>query len=164
MFMMDVVTVKSKMVLLVKFGYAFVFYINFEGIIMNYLWWGIMSQSAWRSCLCIWRSGMCIWRSSMCQLSIEHQGVGPLIIYYYAFVYQSLCCCMQCQPKSCSRSYMHFCVPWILDDFSNDPCTGTTNDFDCCWHWLSICVGKCSIARPWFSQGLVGSKTLPLHL
>ena len=33
-----------------------------------------------------------------------------------------------------SRSYMHFCVPWILDEFSSDPCTGTTNDFDCCLH------------------------------
>ena len=31
--------------------------------------------------------------------------------------------------KSCSRSYVHFCVPWILDGFSNDPCTGTTSDF-----------------------------------
>ena len=67
-------------------------------------------------------------------------------------------------PKSCSRSYMHFGVPWILDGFSNDPCTGTTNDCDCCLHWLSSHVGKCSIARPWFSQGLVGWGSLPSHL
>ena len=75
------------------------------------------------------------------------------------------------KPKSCSRSYVHFCVPWILGDLSKDPRTGTANDFDCCLHWLSIHVGKCLIARPWFSWGLVGwgachhicRGVLPLH-
>ena len=38
------------------------------------------------------------------------------------------------KPKSCSRSYVHFCVPWILGDLSNDPGTGTANDFHCCLH------------------------------
>ena len=52
------------------------------------------------------------------------------------------------KPKSCRRSYVHFCVPWILGDLSNDPGTGTANDFDCCLHRLSNHVGKCSIARP----------------
>ena len=36
--------------------------------------------------------------------------------------------------KSCSRSYVHFCVPWIWGDLSNDPGTGTANDFDYCLH------------------------------
>ena len=52
------------------------------------------------------------------------------------------------KPKSCSRRYVHFCIPWILGDLSNDPLTGTVNDFDCCLHRLSDHVGKCSIARP----------------
>ena len=33
-------------------------------------------------------------------------------------------------PKPGNRSYIHFCVPWILDEFSSEPCIGTTNDFD----------------------------------
>ena len=108
----------------------------------------------------------------MYHLYIVHQRVScldvqlGLIGYCHSIIinHRSIGCCMWCDPHSCSRSYVHFCVPWILDEFSNDPCTGTTNDFNCCLHWLSIHVGKCSIARPWFSQGLVGGKTLSLHL
>ena len=158
---MDVVPVNiSKVVLLAKFSYVVVFYINFwrhhhELPLRRY-----NESISMKICLCVWRSGTC-------QPSIEHQRVGSFISYCYAFIYQSLCCCcccMQCQPKSCSRSYVYFCVPWILDAFSNDPCARTTSDFDCCLHWLSIHVGKCSIARPWFSWGLVGGKTSPSHL
>ena len=68
------------------------------------------------------------------------------------------------EPKSCDRSYVHSCIPWILDDLPNDPWIGTANDFNCSLPWLSIHVGKCSIARPWFLQGLVGWVALPLHL
>ena len=68
------------------------------------------------------------------------------------------------EPKSCDRSYVHSCIPWILEDLSNDPWIGTANDFDCSLLWLSVHVGKCSIGRPWFSWGLVGLVSLPLHL
>ena len=107
-----------------------------------------------------------VWRSDACCLSIDHQRVGSLKSYCHSFIYQTLLVLLftWCQPKSCSRSYMHFCVPWILDEVSNDPCTGNTNEFDCCLHQLSVHVGKCSIARPWFSWGHVGGKTLLSHL
>ena len=65
---------------------------------------------------------------------------------------------------SLTTEVMHYCIPWILEKLSNDPGAGTTNYFDCCLHQLSINVGKCFIARPWFSWGLVGDKTLPSHL
>ena len=52
------------------------------------------------------------------------------------------------KPKSCNRGYVHFCVPWILGDLCNDAGTGTANDFNCCLHQPSSCVGKHSIARP----------------
>ena len=105
---------------------------------------GKMSQALWRS--------VCVWRPGACQPSIEHQRVRSLISYCYAFFYfysilNLLLVICGVNPKSCSRSYVHFCVPWILDDFSNDPCTGTTSDFDCCLHWLSGCVGKCCYSQ-----------------
>ena len=76
----------------------------------------------------------------MCHLYIVHQRVSCLdaqlgLIGYCCSIiisHQSIGYCMGCDPKSCSRCYMHFCGPWILNEFSNDPCTGTTNDFDCC--------------------------------
>ena len=53
-----------------------------------------------------------------------------------------LCMCLFCfipicyamcdvKPKSCDRSYVYSCIPWILEDFPNDPRVGTANDFDC---------------------------------
>ena len=35
------------------------------------------------------------------------------------------------KPKSCNRGYVHSCIPWILEDFTNDPWAGTANDFNC---------------------------------
>ena len=67
---------------------------------------------------------------------------------------------MWCGPKSYNRYYVHFCVPWILEVISNDPCAGTTNDCICCLHQLSVHVGTHSI----FSQGLVGGWALLSHL
>ena len=75
-------------------------------------------------------------------------GCKPAIVVQLSINHQFHGFCMWYDPKSGNRSYIHFCVPWILDEFSNDPCTGTTNDFDCCLHQLSVCVGKHSIARP----------------
>ena len=115
-----VVTAKSKMVLLMKIWVYWHFYTRCEGIIVNCTWRGKMSQSSWRS--------VCVWRSCMCQPSIEHQRVRLLISYCYAFFYfcsiLKLSAIHGVKPKSCSRSYVHFGVPWILDYFSNDPCTG----------------------------------------
>ena len=45
--------------------YVAVFILVLEGIIVNCIWWGKMSQSSWRS--------VCVWRSGACQPSIEHQ-------------------------------------------------------------------------------------------
>ena len=89
----------------------------------------------------------------MCQSSIEHQRVRLLISYCYEF----FCVCSilnllllyAALNLSLAAEVMYISVsPGFLDDFSNDPCTGTTNDFDCCLHQLSGCVGKHSIARP----------------
>ena len=116
-----------------------------------------MSQSSWRS--------VCVWRSGTCQSSIEHQRVMSLISYCYAFVYQSLILLLLLYVVpilSLAAEVMCISVSpgfWMV--FSNDPCTGTTNDCDCCLHQLSGHVGKCSITRPWFSQGLVGWGSLP---
>ena len=42
---------------------------------------------------------------------------------------------------------------------------GTALDWICCFCWLSICVGSCSICRSWFSQGLtIVCPALPSHL
>ena len=82
----------------------------------------------------------------------------------HQLINQSIGYCMWCDPKSYSRYYVHFCVPWILEVFTNDPCAATTNDCVCCLHQLSICVGICSICWPWFSWGLVGCGALPSHL
>ena len=35
---------------------------------------------------------------------------------------------MWCEPTSYSTDYVRFCVPWILEVFTNNPCAGTTND------------------------------------
>ena len=93
-----------------------------------------------------------------------YEGIKWLLSFKEIINHQSIGCCMWCDPKSYNRSYMHFSVPWILALSSNDPCAGTTNDCDCYLHWPSVCVGICSICRPWFSQSLVGCKALPLHL
>ena len=117
---------------------------------------------------CDWRYTLClkIWHMPVIQFTskgrvIDQLLLCSLLIFFNPQFVDVLC---NVKLKSCSRSYVHFCVPWILDDFSNDPWTGTTNDFDCCLHRLSSHVGKCSIARPWFSQGLLGWGSLPLHL
>ena len=93
-----------------------------------------------------------LWR---CQLAIviqrflNHQSVGY---------------CMWCKPKSYHRGYMPFCIPWILEVFTNDLYAGTTNGCICCLHQLSIHVGICFICRPWFSWGFIGCEILPSYL
>ena len=91
--------------------------------------------------------------------------VNQLLLFNLLFCsFQSVGVIHNVKPKSCNRSYVHSCIPQILGHLPNDPWTGTANDFDFCLQWLSVHVGKCSIARPWFSWGLVGWHTLPLHL
>ena len=122
-----------------------------------------MRWSSWRCIPCL-KVSLKRWHMSASAIYIKE--VRSLISY---------CCAIFCsctilnfvnvvcdvKPKSCSRSYVYFCIPWILGDLSNDPRTGTANDFDCCLHWLSIHVGKHPIARPWFLWGLVG--WVPCH-
>ena len=84
-----------------------------------------------------------------------YEGVNWLLSFKKFINYQSIGYYMWCDPKSYNRSYVHFCVPRILEVFTNDPCTGTTNDCICCLHQLSIHVGVCPICRPWFSRVLI---------
>ena len=112
------------------------------------------------------------WVCAICVLFFK----GEQVLLFYNCVkwllpsraHQSINSCWGCNiwsnPKSYNRYYVHFCVPWILEVDSNDPHAGTTNDCICCFSWLSICVGTWSICKSWFSQGLVGCLTLPLHL
>ena len=53
------------MVLLMKIWILLMFYTGFEGIIVNCTWWGKMSQSLWRSILClkIWCVPVIYWTS-----------------------------------------------------------------------------------------------------
>ena len=114
-----------------------------------------------------------LWWVGACHLCIVLQrewslwccgGVNWLLSFKGFLNHQSLGYCMWCKPKSYNRGYVHFCVPWILDIFANDPCAGTTNNYICCLHQLSICVGICSICRPWFLWGPAGCEALPLYL
>ena len=91
-------------------------------------------------------------------------GVNPLLLFNHSSIVNPFGCCIWCDPKSYNRSYVHFCVAWILEEFPSDPIAGITNDFDCCLHQFSVHVGKCSIARPWFSWGLLGCNALLSHL
>ena len=84
---------------------------------------------------------MCVLVHAICGVDIKGWGdyeVEYVIISYYQSIksvkHQSHGCCMWCDPKSYNRSYVHYCVPWTLEKLSNDPGTGTTNDFDCCLH------------------------------
>ena len=114
----------------------------------------------------LWWAGMChLWVVLQRELSLwYYEGVNWLLSFKGFLNHQSVGYCMWCKPKSYNRDYMHFCVPWILEVFTNDPCVGTTNDCICCLHQLSVCVDICSICRPWFSQGLIGCEVLPSHL
>ena len=55
-------------------------------------------------------------------------GVNWLLSLKGFINHQSIGYCMWCKPRSYNRGYVHFCVPWILEVFTNDPCAGTTND------------------------------------
>ena len=74
--------------------------------------------------------------------------VNQLMSFKGFLNHQSLGYCMWCKCKSYNRGYVQFCVPWILEVFTNDPCAGTTNDCICCLHQLSIHVGIHCICRP----------------
>ena len=139
-----------------------VYILMFKSIIVKQFWVFLMIQLLSRCVsfdichLCIMNQrGKLIW----CWI-----GVNWLIVFQSFINHQSIWALYRCNPKSYNRSYVHFCVPCILEEFSNDPCAGTTNDFDCCLHWLSVCVDKCSVARPWFLWGLVGSNAMLSHL
>ena len=87
----------------------------------------------------------------MCQLSIEHQR-GKVIDQLFLCIHLSILnfVVVVCGVNlSLEAEVMCISVSTgFLESFSNDPCTGITNDFDCCLHQLSVHVGKCSIARP----------------
>ena len=135
-------------------------YTGFEGINVNGTWWGKMRWSLWRCSPCL---KMCLvsedamhvsWSNSHQRGKVINQLLLCILLFCTILNFVDVVC--DVKPKSCSRSYVHFCISWILGDLSNDPWTGTANNFDCCLHWLSNHVGKCPIARPWFSWGLVG--------
>ena len=114
-----------------------------------------------------------LWLVGACHLCIVLQkewslwsygSVNWLLSFKGFLNHQSLGFCMWCEPKSYNRGYIHFCVPWIFEVFTNDPCAGTTNDCVCCLHHLSVHVGICSICRLWFSWGLASCEALLLHL
>ena len=114
-----------------------------------------------------------LWWVGACHLCIGLQkkwslwcfeGDNQLLSFKGVINHQSIGDLMWCDPKSYNRSYVHFCVPWILEVFTNDSFAGTTNDCICCLHPLSIGVGICSICRPWILWGLVGCEALPSHL
>ena len=118
---------------------------------MHVLWW----KGACHLCIVLQKEGS-LWcyklLSGYCH-SMVHQSISQSIGYF-----------MWHDPKSYNRYYIHFCVLCILEVFTIDPCAGTTNDHICCLHQLSVCVGICSVHRPWFSLGLVGCEALPSHL
>ena len=60
-------TSNYKIVLLTKSWILPMFYTWFEGIIVNCTWWGKMSQSSWRSVLClkIWHMPVIYWTSKV---------------------------------------------------------------------------------------------------
>ena len=60
-----------------------------------------------------------------------YEGVKWLLSFSGTSIKQCIGYCMWCDPKSYSRYYVHFCVPWILEVFTNDPCAGATNDCIC---------------------------------
>ena len=142
-----------------------VYIVNCESIIVKYFRWFLMIQTAMKMCV--------LWWVGACHLCIVLQkewslwcfeGFNQLLSFKGVINHQSIGYCMRCDPKSYNRSYVHFCVPWILEVFTNDPCAGTTNDCISCLHQLSIHVGICSLCKLWFSQGLVGCEAFPLHL
>ena len=103
-----------------------------KSIIVKQFRWFLMIQLPSRCML--FEGYMCV----ICVLfikGIRYCDVGMVLIgYYHSNIYQSIGYCIWCNPKSYNRSYVHFCVPWILEEFSNDPDAGTTNDFNCCLH------------------------------
>ena len=136
-----------------------------ESIFVKYFRWFLMIQLLSRN---VYFGG---WACVICVFCFKRNGhfdaMEVSIGYCHSKSYvnhQPIGYCMWCKPKSYNRGYMHFCVPWILEVFTNDPCSGTTNDCICCLHCLSICVGICSIHRSWFKQCLIGCEALPLHL
>ena len=136
-----------------------------ESIIVKDFRWFLMVQTAIKMCVPWWvgTCHLCI----VLQRNGHRDAMGVLISYCYSkrvINHQFIGYCMWWNPKSYNRSYMHFCVPWILEVFTCDPCAGTTNDCICCLHQLSLYVGICSICRPWFLWGLVGCEALLSHL
>ena len=136
-----------------------------KSIIVKCFRWFLMIQTAIKTCD--------LWWMGSCHLCIVlqrewwlrcYEGVNWLLSFKGFINNQSIGYCIWCDPKSYNRIYMHFCVPWILGVFTNDPCAGTTNDCICCLHWLSVHVAICSICRPWFLQGLIGCEAMSSHL
>ena len=93
----------------------------------------------------------------LCYLCIDHQRVRycdtgwSLNSYCHSFIYQYMILLLFVCGASLSLAAEVMCIsvfPGVLDEFSNDPHTGTTNDFNSCLYRLSVPVGKCSIARP----------------
>ena len=136
-----------------------------KSIIVKCFRWFLMIQTAIKTHV-LWWAGACY----LCIVLQKewslwyYKGVNWLLSFKSFINHQSIGYCMWCEPKSYNRDYVHFWVPWILEVFTNDPCAGTTKDYICCLHQLSIHVGICSICRPWFSWGLADYEALASHL
>ena len=136
-----------------------------KSIIVKCFRWFLMIQTAIKMHV-LWWAGMC----HQCTVLQKewllwcYEGVNQLLSFKGCINHQAIGYFMWCEPNSYNRDCMHFCVPWILEVFTNDPCAGTTNDCICCLHRLFIHVGICSICRPWFLWGLAGCEALPSHL
>ena len=84
-----------------------------------------MRQSSWRSVPCL---KMCSVSEDMACVSypIHIKGVRLLIGYCYAIFWSCtilnlLMLYVMLNLSLASRSYVHFCIPWILGDLSNYP-------------------------------------------
>ena len=137
-----------------------------KSIIVKDFRWFLMIQTVIKTCV-LWWAGVC----HLCVVLQKewslwcYEGVKWLLLFrVHQSINQFVGYCMWCDPKSYSRYYVHFCVPWILEVFTNDPCAGTTNDCICCLHWLSIHGGIHSICRLQFPWGFVGCEALLSHL
>ena len=144
-----------------KFGVYWCFALGLKASFVNCTWWGKMSQWLWRSvsCLTIGCVPVIHWTS-------KGNVVDQLLLCILLFcLILKLLLLYAVSNLSLAAEVMYIPMSpgfWMI--FPMIHVQGTTNDFDCCLHWLSIHVGKCSIAMPWFSQGLVGWDSLPLHL
>ena len=106
-----------------------------KSIIAKYFRWFLMIQLLYQD-VCPLMGGHVpsVHCASKGMLTVMLWGAICLLLFKGFLNHQSLGYSMWFKPKSYNRGYVHFCVPWILDIFANDPCAGTTNDCICCLH------------------------------